>query len=169
MGRLKQCAKKLPSKKRRVPPQNNDDSDRTISDEHEAPRAPPPPPKRKRRWRPGTVALREIRHYQKSIDLLIPRAPFARLVREVMQDLYTKRDGKFYKFNLKADPPTRWSAQALLAIQAAAEPYLVDLMQEGLCVAIHAKRVTLTAKDMRLVRRIRNNSDAFNLDAKNMP
>lgn len=73
-----------------------------------------------------------------------------------MQDLYTTGSGKFYKFNLKADPPTRWSAQALLAIQAAAEPYLVDLMQDGLCVAIHAKRVTLTAKDMRLVRRIRN-------------
>lgn len=168
MGRVKQCARKLNSKTRRVPPQNNDDSDRTISDEHVAPQAPPPPPRQKRRWRPGTVALREIRNYQKTTDLLIPRAPFARLVREVMQDLYNSRSGRFYRFNLKAVLPTRWSAQALLAIQAAAEAYLVDMMQDGLCVAIHAKRVTLTAKDMRLVCRIRNNSDAFEMDP-NMP
>ena len=168
MGRIKQCAKRLPSKTRPVPPHNNDDSNRTISDEHEAPRAPPPPPQRKRRWRPGTVALQEIRNYQKTTDLLIPRAPFARLVREVMQDLYTSRTGRFYRFNLKAVPPTRWSAQALLAIQAAAEAYLVNMMQDGQSAAIHAKRVTLTPKDIRLVRRIRNNSDAFEQDP-NMP
>ena len=168
MGRIKQCAKRLPSKTRRVPPHNNDDSDRTISDEHGAPQPPPPPPRRKRRWRPGTVALREIRNYQKTTDLLIPRASFARVVREVMQDLNTSRSGRFYRFNLKAVPPTRWSAQALPAIQAAAEAYLVNMMEDGQCAAIHAKRVTLTPKDMRLVCRIRNNSDAFSLDP-NMP
>ena len=85
-----------------------------------------------------------------------------------MQDLYESKIGRFYRFNIKAVLPTRWSAQALLAIQAAAEAYLVDMMQDGLCVAIHAKRVTLTAKDMRLVRQIRNNLDAFKMDP-NMP
>ena len=86
-----------------------------------------------------------------------------------MQDLYNSKSGRFYRFNLKAVPPTQWSTQALLvAIQATAEAYLVDMMQDGLCVAIHAKHVTLTAKDMRLVRRIRNSSDAFELDP-NMP
>ena len=81
-----------------------------------------------------------------------------------MQDLYNSRSGRFYRFNLKAVPPMRWSAQALLAIQVAAEAYLVDMMHDGLCVAIHAKRVTLTAKDMRLVRQIRNNLDAFEMN-----
>ena len=52
----------------------------------------------------------------------------------------------------------------LLAIQAAAESYLVGLMHDGLCAAIHAKRVTLLDKDLRLVCRLQNNSDAFNLD-----
>ena len=164
MGRIKQCAKRLPKKTCPVPHPNNADSDRTISDEHGPPRAPPPPPSRKRRWRPGTVALREIRNYQKTTDLLIPKAPFDRLVREAMQDLYNNRTGRFYRFNLKAVPPTGWTAQALLAIQAAAEAYLVNMMEDGLCVAIHAKRVTLTPKDMRLVCRIRNNSDAFAQD-----
>ena len=168
MGRIKQCAKRLPKKTCPVPHPNNADSDRTISDEHGAPRAPPPPPPRKRRWRPGTVALREIRNYQKTTDLLIPKAPFDRLVREVMQDLYNNRTGRFYRFNLKAVPPTRWTAQALLAIQAAAEAYLVNMMEDDLCLAMHAKRVTLTPKDMGLVCRIRNNSDAFSQDP-NMP
>ena len=81
-----------------------------------------------------------------------------------MQDLYNNRTGRFYRFNLKAVPPTRWTAQALLAIQATAEAYLVNMMEDGLCVAIHAKRVTLTPKDMCLVHRIRNNSDAFAQD-----
>jgi len=42
--------------------------------------------KKPHRFRPGTVALREIRHYQKSIELLICKSPFQRLVREIAQD-----------------------------------------------------------------------------------
>ena len=42
--------------------------------------------KRKHQYRPGTLALREIRHYQKKTNLLIKRMPFARLVREIAQD-----------------------------------------------------------------------------------
>ena len=103
MGRVKQCAKKLPLKTRPMPPQGNDDRERTIFDERAAPQAPPPPPRRKRRWRPGTVALQEIRNYQKTTYLLIPRAPFSCLVRDLM---HASKFGRFYKFNLKAVPPT---------------------------------------------------------------
>lgn len=42
----------------------------------------------RRRLRPGTVALREIRKYQKSTELLIPKLPFQRLVREIAQDIH---------------------------------------------------------------------------------
>lgn len=155
MVRTKECAKKLPKKTRPMPTNPVE----------------PAPPRRapaKRRWRPGTVALREIRKYQKSSDLLIPKAPFARVVREVMEKFFFSSTGRFYKARAQGRGITRWSAQALLAIQSAAEEYLVGLMHDGLCAAIHAKRVTLTDKDLRLVRRFRNNSDAFNIDP-NMP
>jgi len=92
------------------------------------------------RYRPGTVALREIRRYQKCTDLLLRRLPFQRLVREVSQDL-------------KGD--MRWQSTALLALQEAAEAYLVSLFQDTNLCAIHAKRVTIMPRDMQLARRIR--------------
>ena len=94
------------------------------------------------RYRPGTVALREIRKYQKSTDLLIQKLPFQRLVREVAQD---------YKCDL------RFQTTALLALQEAAEAYMVGLMEDTNLCAIHAKRVTIMPKDMQLARRIRGN------------
>jgi histone H3 len=96
--------------------------------------------KRPHRYRPGTVALREIRRYQKSTELLIRKLPFQRLVREVAQEF-------------KAD--IRFQSQALLAIQEAAEAYLVGLFEDTNLCAIHAKRVTIMTKDMMLARRIR--------------
>jgi histone H3/H4 len=70
--------------------------------------------KKPHRYRPGTVALREIRRYQKSTDLLIRKLPFQRLVREVAQD---------FKPNL------RFQSTAILALQEAAEAYLVQLFE----------------------------------------
>jgi len=96
--------------------------------------------KKPHRYRPGTVALREIRKYQKSTDLLIKKAPFQRLVREVAQE---------YKQDL------RFQSQAVLALQEAAEAYLVGLYEDSNCCAIHAKRVTIMPKDMQLAKRIR--------------
>lgn len=96
--------------------------------------------KKPHRYRPGTVALREIRRYQKSTDLLIRKLPFQRLVREIAQD---------YKADL------RFQATAILALQEAAETYLVSLFEDTNLCAIHAKRVTITPKDMLLARRIR--------------
>eukprot|EP00826_Nyctotherus_ovalis_P008137 TRINITY_DN120_c0_g1_i12.p2 TRINITY_DN120_c0_g1~~TRINITY_DN120_c0_g1_i12.p2 ORF type:complete len:137 (-),score=35.95 TRINITY_DN120_c0_g1_i12:26-436(-) len=96
--------------------------------------------KKPHRFRPGTVALREIRKFQKSTDLLIRKLPFQRLVREISQDF--KSDLKF-------------QAQAVLALQEAAEAYLVGLFEDTNLCAIHAKRVTIMPKDMHLARRIR--------------
>jgi histone H3 len=88
-----------------------------------------------------TIALREIRRYQKSTELLICRGPFQRLVREIAQGLKTE-GWKFQSF-------------ALLALQEAAEAYLVDMFEATNLCAIHAKRVTIMPKDMQLARRIR--------------
>ena len=99
--------------------------------------------KRPHRFRPGTVALREIRRYQKNTELLIRKLPFQRLVREVAQD---------FKSDL------RFQSQAIAALQEAAESYLVGLFEDSNLCAIHAKRVTIMAKDMKLARRIRRES-----------
>lgn len=96
--------------------------------------------KRPHRYRPGTVALREIRKYQKTTDLLIRKLPFQRLVREIAQDI---------------KPYWRFQSSALLALQEAAETYLVGLFEDTNLCAIHARRVTIMPKDMQLARRIR--------------
>ncbi|KNB42902.1 histone H3, partial [Blastocystis sp. subtype 4] len=88
-----------------------------------------------------TVALREIRKYQKSTELLIRKLPFQRLVREVAQD---------FKNDL------RFQGSAVMALQEAAEAYLVSLFEDTNLCAIHAKRVTIMPRDMQLARRIRN-------------
>jgi len=96
--------------------------------------------KRKHRYHPGTVALREIRRYQKSTELLMRKLPFQRLVREIAQDF-------------KAD--LRFQSSAILALQEAAESYLVGLFEDTNLCAIHARRVTIMAKDIQLARRLR--------------
>ncbi len=96
--------------------------------------------KRPHRYRPGTVALREIRRFQKSTELLLRRRPFARLVREVAQP---------FKSDLRFNP------DALLCLQEATESYMVGLFEDSNLCAIHGKRVTVMPKDMQLVARIR--------------
>lgn len=96
--------------------------------------------KKPHRYRPGTVALREIRKFQKSTDLLLRKLPFQRLVREIAQDF--KQD-------------LRFQSTAILALQEAAEAYLVSLFADTNLCAIHAKRVTILPKDIHLARRIR--------------
>ncbi|KAJ9651822.1 histone H3.1 [Neophaeococcomyces mojaviensis] len=102
---------------------------------------------RKARSKPSMNALREIRRYQKSSELLIPKAPFTRLVRDVTQDLDVPGPG-----------PIRWQASAIGAVQEAAEAYLVGLMEDTNLCAIHAKRVTIQSKDMKLARQLRHES-----------
>ena len=98
------------------------------------------PLKRVKRYRPGTVALREIRKYQKSTDLLIRKLAFQRLVREVAAG---------WRVDLK------FQSSALLALQEAAEAFLVGLFEDTNLCALHAKRATIMPKDMQLARRIR--------------
>ncbi|XP_037034406.1 histone H3.3-like [Bradysia coprophila] len=95
---------------------------------------------KKRRYRPGTVALREIRRYQKSPLTLIPKLPFQRLVKEIVQT----QIGEY-----------RFQSAAIGALQEASEMYLTELFALTNLCAIHAKRVTITPKDMQLAQRIR--------------
>jgi histone H3 len=95
-----------------------------------------------RRYRPGTVALREIRRYQKSTELLIPKAPMSRAVKEVM-------------ISVKGGSDMRMQSIALAAVHEASEAYTVGLMEDVNLCAIHAKRVTVMPKDIQLARRIR--------------
>jgi histone H3 len=102
--------------------------------------------KKPHRYRPGTVALREIRRYQKSTDLLIRKAPFLRLIREIAQDF------KPTSYNIDA---WRFKSTSVLAMQEGSEAYLVGLFEDTNLAAIHAKRVTIMPKDIQLARRIR--------------
>lgn len=93
---------------------------------------------RQRRFRPGTVAIREIKKYQKYNRLLLQRLPFQRIVREIV-----------------IDGQMRFQSAALLALQEAAEAFLVGLFEDANLCAIHAKRVTIMKKDMQLAMRLR--------------
>lgn len=97
--------------------------------------------KKPHRFHAGTVALREIRKYQKSTKLLLRKLPFQRLVRELMQ-------------RKKVD--VRFKASALLALQEATEAYITGLFSDaGLC-AVHTRRVTVMPKDLELARKVRH-------------
>jgi len=104
--------------------------------------------RKKHRYRPGTVALREIRKYQKSTDLLIQKLPFSRVVREIALDMMTD-------MNDYEESGLRWQSSAILALQEATEAYLVHLFEDANLCAIHAKRVTIMQRDIQLARRIR--------------
>lgn len=99
--------------------------------------------RKRHRYRPGTRALMEIRKFQKSTDLLIRKLPFSRLVREVALTLYP------------AGQVLYWQSMAIMALQEAAEAFLVSLFEDTLLCALHAKRVTIMPRDMYLARRIR--------------
>ena len=138
MARTKQTAKKStgglpPRKDLGKPPRLHTKAARSS--------APTPAGSRKpHRYRPGTVALREIRKYQKSSELLIRKSPFQRLVREIAND---------YKTDL------RFTSHSILCLQEAAEAYIVGLFEDANLCAIHSKRVTIMPKDIQLARRIR--------------
>jgi len=96
--------------------------------------------KKARRWRPGTVALREIRKFQKGTNLLIQKAPFQRLVREVATS---------HKQDL------RFQSSAILAIQEATESFVISVLADTNLCAIHTRRVTIQPKDLQLALRLR--------------
>lgn len=96
--------------------------------------------KKAHRWRPGTVALREIRKFQKGTELLIRKAPFQRLVRELAT---SQKEG------------LRFQSSAVLAIQEATESYMISLLSDTNLCAIHTRRVTIMQRDVKLARRLR--------------
>ncbi|KAI8505207.1 hypothetical protein Bbelb_173160 [Branchiostoma belcheri] len=102
---------------------------------------------KKRRFRPGTRALMEIRKYQKSTKLLLRKLPFSRVVREICQEV--------------GGTDLRWQAYAIMALQEAAEAFLVGLLEDANLCALHAKRVTLMPRDIQLARRIRGPEKGF--------
>jgi histone H3 len=106
--------------------------------------------KSNRRWKAGTVALREVKRYQKSVKVLLPRASFQRLVRSIVSDM---------------DHELRFQSAALLAMQEASEAYIVGLFEDTNLCAIHANRKTVMKKDMDLARRIRGDR---NIDYRDM-
>lgn len=99
--------------------------------------------KKPHRFRPGTVALREIRRYQKDTDNLLKWLPFTRTVREAAQEVIDD---------------IRFTKGALEALRDAAQAELVTEFEHAQDEAIHAKRVTIMPKDMRISRKIRLNS-----------
>ena len=103
--------------------------------------------KKRYRYRPGTIALKQIRQYQKSTDLLIRKLPFQRLVREIACDSEEIKSPLCGKI--------RFQSAAIMALQEAAEAYLVGLFEDTNLCAIHAKRVTIMPKVIQLARRIR--------------
>ena len=91
------------------------------------------------RYRPRMVALREIRRYQKSTELLICKLPFQPLVHEILQG---------FGVGFRVTPAM------MMALQEAAEAYLVQLLEDSNLCAIHAKRITIQLKDIQMARRV---------------
>ena len=102
--------------------------------------------KKRYRYRPGTVALKQIRQYQKSTELLIRKLPFQRLVREIASDDEVIKSPLCGK--------VRFQSAAIMALQEATEAYLIGLFEDSNLCAIHARRVTIMPKDIQLARRI---------------
>jgi histone H3 len=98
--------------------------------------------KKPHRYRPGSVALHEIRRHQKSTNLLIRKLPFQHLIRDIAQS-----------FKIRGEVP-RFQSTAVLALQEASEAFLVGVFEDTNLCAIHAKRVTIMKRDMQLALRI---------------
>ena len=96
------------------------------------------------------VALREIRRYQKSTECLIKRSPFQKLIREISQEYRICPDGPG-----TPSIQVRFQSTAIAALHEAAENFIVGLFEDINLLAIHAKRVTVMPRDIRLALRIR--------------
>ena len=140
MPKQKLTASKLPSKAKADSAKAKKASQKTSQKSVKGAGSQSQAEKRKIRFKPGTVALREIKRYQRQTDLLLPRAPFQRVVRSLCSDI---------------DSDLRFAPQALIALQEAAEAYLTGVFEDANLCAIHANRVTILKKDMELARRIR--------------
>ena len=105
-----------------------------------------PPKNKKKRFKPGTVSLREIRKYQKSTELLVKKGPFRRIVRKIAEE---EASGTAFPNGV------RFQEDSLLALHEAYEAYQISLFEDTNLECIHRKRQTIAPKDMLLARRIR--------------
>jgi histone H3 len=87
------------------------------------------------RWRPGMLTATEIRKFQKPTDLLIRKAPFQRLVQEIVQQVSGKSD-------------LQMQSTAILALQEAAEYFIVDVFNNTNLCALYGKHKTIMVKDL---------------------
>ncbi|XP_033121216.1 histone H3-like centromeric protein cnp1 [Anneissia japonica] len=129
--------------RRRIP--GTGETNKSLTSSHV--QSPQKKPKKARRFRPGTRALLEIRKYQKTTNLLLRKLPFARVVREIA--------------SMFGHDDLRWQANAILAIQEAAEAVLVHIFEDANLCALHAKRVTVMPRDIQLARRIRGRQEGL--------
>ena len=143
-GKVNRITIRLPTKPPQKEPRINNMSgrDQTVRPprKHLKPKITHKPTK-KRRNRPGTIALREIRRYQFGTELLIRKALFSCLVREITIDIQQGLDDY-------SDKVERWTGEALGALQEASEAYITTLFEDSNIACIHAKRVTVMPKDM---------------------
>lgn len=100
--------------------------------------------KRKRRYRPGTVALRDIKKAQKSCELSFKKTPWRRLVKEIIQDLENDPSSSF-------SGGYRVTENAYDALQEYSEAWLTSIFRESNRSARNAHRVKITPGDFRLV------------------
>merc|ERR1712048_9581 len=143
MPKTKTASKKVPSKAMKKTASASKSMSKSPS------KAGPKKDRKKPKFHPGTVALRDIKKYQKSTDTLIPKAPFYRLVKDIAHSI---------------DNELRFQGSALMALQEAAEAYCVGLFEDATLCAVHAKRMTVTKSDMVLARRIRGDDNHDHID-----
>ena len=148
-GKANRITIRIPTKEPRHS-NNMSERDQTVRPprKHQKPKITHQPTKKPRRYRPGTIALQEIRRYQFGTELLIRKAPFSHLVREITYDIQKGLDDY-------SDKVERWTSQALGALQEASEAYITSLFEDSNILTIHSKHVTVMPKDMHLIRRIR--------------
>lgn len=148
MGRVKAKAKKATATGQRIPAAKPKPKKALAT--RAAQKAPRDLQKKEKRKSSDLVALREIKRYQKSTELLIPKRPFQLLVRQILEELNHKRPS--------ACDINRMQSKAITALQEAPEAYLAELFEDLNLCAIHAKRVTIMPGDLNLVRRVRRES-----------
>ena len=99
--------------------------------------------KKPHRYRPGMVALREIRRYQRYTENLIKRTPFQKLIREISQEYRICPDGPG-----TPSVQVHFQSTAIAALQEAAENFIVGLFEDVNLLAIHARCVTIMPRDI---------------------
>ena len=106
--------------------------------------------KKPHRYLPGLLALHEICRYQQSTESLICRTPFNKLIKEILHEYQICPQGP-------GTPSVQvcFQSTALAALQEAAQNFLIGLFEDVNLLAVHAKRVTVMPRDIRLVLRIR--------------